>query len=94
MGASGDMLRRTGKGQTSTMQDEHHTAEEMEAREILEVELRVLQREHRSLDDEITALQDGPAADALMMQRLKRRKLCLKDQIARIEDRLFPDIIA
>lgn len=76
------------------MQDEHHTAEAMEEREILEVELRVLQREHRSLDHDITALQVCPAADALTLQRLKRRKLALKDQIARIEDRLFPDIIA
>jgi len=53
-----------------------------------------LRREHRDLDDSIHALSERSVADPLTLQRLKRRKLRLKDQIARIEDRLTPDIIA
>ncbi len=67
----------------------------MEETEILRVELEVLKREHRDLDASVHALQErGPAADVLTLQRLKRRKLALKDRIAALEDRLFPDIIA
>lgn len=67
---------------------------QMEEREVLEVELRVMQATHRSLDIEIRTLEEARSGNALLIQRLKRRKLSLKDKIARIEDRLFPDIIA
>ncbi|MCE0505219.1 MULTISPECIES: YdcH family protein [unclassified Roseivivax] len=66
----------------------------MKSDEVLKVELRVLKREHRDLDDAIRALQERGTSDALTIQRLKKRKLQLKDMIAYIEDRIFPDIIA
>ena len=66
----------------------------MKTDEVLRVELEVFRREHRDLDDAIRALQASGTADALTLQRLKKKKLRLKDQIARIEDRLTPDIIA
>ncbi|PKP68081.1 MAG: hypothetical protein CVT83_06795 [Alphaproteobacteria bacterium HGW-Alphaproteobacteria-5] len=46
------------------------------------------------LDEAIRALQDRGTADQLTLQRLKKKKLWLRDTIARIEDRLYPDIIA
>ncbi|SER72877.1 hypothetical protein SAMN04490244_102313 [Tranquillimonas rosea] len=66
----------------------------MEREEVLRVRLEVLRREHRDLDEAITALQEAGRADPLTLQRLKRQKLALKDRIAQIEDELFPDIIA
>lgn len=56
--------------------------------------LEELRREHRALDEEIAALAETPLADQLALRRLKKRKLSLKDEIARIEDSLYPDIIA
>lgn len=67
---------------------------EMNHEDVLRIRLEVLKRQHRDLDDSITALQERGATDALQLQRLKKQKLVLKDQIARIEDELFPDIIA
>jgi len=69
-------------------------AEEMKTEDVLRIELEVLKREHRDLDEAIVALQDRATADQLTIQRLKKQKLALKDQIARIEDKLTPDIIA
>lgn len=66
----------------------------MKTDDVLRVELAVFQREHRDLDDAITALQEKGTSDQLTIQRLKKRKLLLKDKIAVIEDRLTPDIIA
>lgn len=57
-------------------------------------ELARLQEEHRELDGAIAALDRIGAGDRLQVQRLKKRKLVLKDRIARIEDALTPDIIA
>jgi hypothetical protein len=51
-------------------------------------------REHRDLDDAISALEHHTRPDQLTLRRLKKQKLALKDQIARIEDELTPDIIA
>ncbi|MEJ6814464.1 DUF465 domain-containing protein [uncultured Sulfitobacter sp.] len=62
--------------------------------EVLRVELEVFRNEHRDLDDAIRALAERGTADQLTLQRLKKRKLLLKDRIARIEDRLTPDITA
>jgi hypothetical protein len=62
--------------------------------EVLRVRLEVLKREHRDLDEAIAALQDRASADQLALVRLKKRKLALKDMIARITDELTPDIIA
>lgn len=58
------------------------------------VELKVLKREHRDLDEAIHALEEQGRADMLTIRRLKKQKLSIKDKIARIEDELFPDIIA
>jgi hypothetical protein len=64
-----------------------------EERELRE-QLARLQQEHRDLDAAISALQHSPGADVLQVQRLKKRKLYLRDRIAHIEDELTPDIIA
>lgn len=57
--------------------------------------LAALRQSHKDLDDSIHALQvAGPAMDQLQIARLKRQKLALRDQIAALEDRLTPDIIA
>ena len=53
-----------------------------------------LRQEHRDLDAAIDALVFGGASDQLQIARLKKRKLRLKDEIAMLEDRLVPDIIA
>ncbi len=60
----------------------------------LETELARLQQEHRDLDAAIDALHQSPAPDLLRLQRLKKRKLQLRDRIAFIEDQITPDIIA
>ncbi len=65
----------------------------MKSEDVLRVELEVFRQEHRDLDEAIRALQDM-GRDQLTIQRLKKKKLRLKDQIALIEDRLTPDIIA
>jgi hypothetical protein len=56
--------------------------------------LVALQIEHRDLDDVIRRLGDDPGHDQLQLTRLKRRKLMLKDHIARIERQIDPDIFA
>jgi hypothetical protein len=66
----------------------------MKTDEVLKVELEVFRRQHRDLDEAITALQERGTSDQLTIRRLKKQKLGLKDKIALIEDRLTPDIIA
>ncbi len=66
----------------------------MSHEEIARAKLAVLRREHRELDEAVAALAQQPAPPSLTLQRLKRQKLALKDQIARLEDELTPDIIA
>ena len=66
----------------------------MKTDDVLKVELEVFRRQHRDLDEAITALVERGTADQLTVQRLKKQKLRLKDIIAMIEDRLTPDIIA
>ena len=61
---------------------------------VLRVRLEVLKREHRDLDEAITAMAERSTTDQLALKPLKKRKLMLKDQIARLEDELTPDIIA
>jgi hypothetical protein len=56
--------------------------------------LATLRTEHRSLDDWIEALLAAPFVDQLEVRRMKKRKLHLRDEIARLEDQLTPDIIA
>lgn len=54
-------------------------------------ELRI---EHRDLDDAIHRLVEDPTADQLRLRRMKKRKLLLKDAIARLESKLIPDLDA
>lgn len=60
----------------------------------LQARLKVLRREHADLDASIEALSLMPVPDQLMIARLKRKKLTLRDEITKIEDRILPDIIA
>ena len=64
-----------------------------EERELRE-QLARLQQEHRDLDAAIVALAMSPGSDVIQVQRLKKRKLVLRDKIRVIEDQLTPDIIA
>ena len=66
----------------------------MQTEEVLRVELEFFRQEHRDLDQAFVALSNTATADRLMIQRLKKKKLQLKDKITRLEDRLTPDIIA
>ncbi len=65
-----------------------------EQRSILEAKLLELRSEHRDLDDVIARITESVPFDQLQVQRLKKRKLNLKDQIIEIESMLLPDIIA
>ena len=65
----------------------------MSRQEILIAQLTALKVEHRDLDVAIAAM-DPVRADMLVLRRLKKRKLALKDEIARLEDEITPDIIA
>ncbi|MGH6726587.1 MAG: YdcH family protein [Pseudolabrys sp.] len=60
----------------------------------LREQLARLQQEHRDLDAAIAALAMSPGSDLIQVQRLKKRKLVLRDKIRAIEDQLTPDIIA
>ena len=66
----------------------------METTEALKKQLSDLTIKHRQLDGEITELLDAPPFDQVEIQRLKKRKLVLKDEILQIQNRLLPDIIA
>lgn len=67
-----------------------HGNDERQLRELL-TNLRL---EHRDLDSQIEGLVALGTADQLMIKRLKKKKLQIKDKISTLEDRLFPDIIA
>ena len=57
-------------------------------------QLHQLESEHRDLDDVIERLSDDKPFDQLKLQRLKKRKLALKDEITNLRSRILPDIIA
>lgn len=59
--------------------------------EELNIRLFELRLEHRDLDQAIERISEGPYVDGLQLQRMKRRKLQLKDRIAHLEDLLIPD---
>ena len=69
-------------------QDNQTSIEQMQHR------LTELQTEHRDLDDVIERLGDDKPFDQLKLQRLKKRKLALKDEITTLRSRILPDIIA
>jgi hypothetical protein len=58
------------------------------------LELVELRQEHRDLDAAISTMIESGKIDTIRIQRMKKRKLVLKDRIALLEDRLLPDIIA
>ncbi len=62
--------------------------------ESIRAKLVELRTEHRDLDDAINAMDERGVYDTIKVQRLKKRKLALKDQISRLENALVPDIIA
>jgi len=62
--------------------------------EVIKAKLEALRIEHRDLDEVIDRLIEKPPFDQLQLQRLKKRKLGLKDQITKLESQLIPDIIA
>ena len=66
----------------------------MDDTETLKNKLAELKSEHRDLDDVIAHLVENAPFDQLQVQRLKKRKLVLKDEINRVENQLLPDIIA
>ena len=66
----------------------------MTDRDALEARLIELKTEHRDLDDVIARMGKQVPFDQLRMQRLKKRKLQLKDAISRLQAQLVPDIIA
>lgn len=60
----------------------------------LQAQLRLLRVEHADLEASIEALSHMPIPDQLLIARLKRKKLVLRDEIVKVEDQLLPDIIA
>jgi hypothetical protein len=73
------------------MDDRELTEQE---RAVLVGQIERLREEHRDLDAAIEALRHAGQADQLQLQRLKKRKLQLRDRLAALEDQLTPDIIA
>ena len=65
-----------------------------EERASLSAQIERLREEHRDLDAAIEALSDAGQGDRLQLQRLKKRKLLLRDKLVLLEDQLTPDIIA
>ena len=63
-------------------------------RQAIRDQIERLREEHRDLDSAIEALTGSGAADRLQLQRLKKRKLALRDRMQRLDDDLTPDIIA
>ena len=68
----------------------------LSAEEVARIRSRIatLREEHQDLDNAVLALEGLPMPDQLRIARLKKKKLVLRDQIAKLEDRLTPDIIA
>ena len=60
----------------------------------IRAKIQELSLEHRDLDDVIARLSANPVVDQLQLKRMKKRKLMLKDLIARLESRLIPDLNA
>lgn len=67
---------------------------EMSPEDVARTRLEALRRQHRDLDDEIHRVAQDGVICPLTLGRMKKEKLRLKDQIARIEDEMLPDIIA
>jgi hypothetical protein len=83
--AAGPIRAKRGMAEDDLNEDE---------RAVLSGQLERLREEHRDLDAAIDALRDAGQADQLQLQRLKKRKLLLRDKLSQVEDALTPDIIA
>ena len=70
-----------------------HNSEDDNQNQII-AQLHQLESEHRDLDDVIERLGDYKPFDQLKLQRRKKRKLVLKDEIIKLRSRILPDIIA
>ena len=70
-----------------------HNSEDDNQNQII-AQLHQLESEHRDLDDVIGRLGDDKPFDQLKLQRLKKRKLALKDEIIKLRSQILPDIIA
>ena len=81
----------TMQGHLSELERKHRALEDESE---LRSQLAQLRQEHRDLDVAIEALHNSPGSDLLQVQRLKKRKLHLRDRIIQVEDQLTPDIIA
>lgn len=68
--------------------------DEIDDQQMIINKLRQLESEHRDLDDVIERLADDKPFDQLKLQRLKKRKLMLKDEMTLLRSRILPDIIA
>lgn len=66
----------------------------MDGQEIIKQQLERLEYEHHDLGDMIERMLDAAIVDQIAVQRLKKRKLLLKDQISNLRSRILPDIIA
>lgn len=89
--ASGELLHVLARATAHPLSNQPLTPEE---RAQIEARIFALETEHRDLDDVIDRLAGDPVLDQLQLRRLKKKKLLLKDLIARLRDRLIPDIIA
>ena len=89
---AGTSIVARGGGKRGTRMDEKGLTPEERAALVAQIER--LREEHRDLDAAIEALRDAGQADQLQLQRLKKRKLLLRDKLTRLEDQLTPDIIA
>lgn len=56
--------------------------------------LELLKDKHRELDETIDQISGAPLTDQLQLHRLKKERLAIRDQMSRLEDMLYPDIIA
>jgi hypothetical protein len=68
--------------------------DDIDGLDVIKAKLETLRQEHRDLDDVIARLTEKAPFDQLQLQRLKKRKLVLKDLMLQLESRLIPDIIA
>jgi hypothetical protein len=89
--ASGELFHDLARAPARPLSNQPLTPEE---RAQIEARIFALETEHRDLDDVIDRLAGDPVLDQLQLRRLKKKKLLLKDLIARLRDRLIPDIIA
>ncbi|WP_051881499.1 YdcH family protein [Parvularcula oceani] len=76
--------------------DSPPASDEVEAAndEAIRMKIAQLEEEHRDLDQAITTMEERMPYDRLTIQRLKKRKLALKDQITALHEEILPDIIA